>query len=260
MRTMITALAALSLATPLAAQDYRFSKEMASGATLTIENINGAIEVTQGPGRTAEILVTKTVKKGDGSLVKAIMESDGDGVRVCTIYLNRNRNRNSCKGENNDGPRDGDNFQIDMHYVVRIPAGVRLSADNVNGSVTAHGLDASASLETVNGDVTFEGATATSIQTVNGKIHGTFTRGSWDGKMDIETVNGSVDLTFPGTLNATISGETVNGSIQSNDFPITIEGKWGPKSFSGRIGGGSSKLSVQTVNGSITLQRSGRGG
>ena len=260
MKTMITALAALSLATPLAAQDYRFSKEMATGTKLTIENINGTIEVSQGAGRTAEVLVTKTVKKGDGSLVKAIMEADGDGVRVCTIYLNRDRNRNSCKGDNSSNSRDGDNFQVEMHYVVKVPAGVRLSADNVNGNVTARGLEAPASLQTVNGDVTFEGATATSIQTVNGKVRGTFTRGSWDGKLDIETVNGSVDLTFPATLNATISGETVNGSIQSNDFPITIEGKWGPKSFTGRIGAGASKLNIQTVNGGITLQRSGRGG
>ena len=124
MRTMLTALAALSLTTPLAAQDYRFSKEMASGTRLTVENINGTIEVTQGAGRTAEILVTKTVKKGDGSLVKAIMEADGDGVRACTIYLNRDKNRNSCKGENNNNSRDGDNFQVEMRYVVRIPAGV----------------------------------------------------------------------------------------------------------------------------------------
>jgi hypothetical protein len=257
MRTMITALAALSLAAPLAAQDYRFSKEMASGTKLTIENINGTIEVTQGSGRTAEVLVTKIVKKGDGSLVKAIMETDGDGVRVCTIYLNRDKNRNSCKGDNSSNSRDGDNFQVEMQYVVKVPAGVRLSADNVNGNVTARGLDAPASLETVNGDVTFEGATASTIQTVNGKIKGTFTRGSWDGKMDIETVNGGVDLTFPGTLSAIITGETVNGGISSADFPITIEGKWGPKSFTGRIGGGTSKLSIQTVNGGITLKRSG---
>ena len=260
MRTMITVLATLSLATPLAAQDYRFTKEMAPGTTLAIENINGAIEVTQGSGRTAEILVTKTVKRGDGNMVKAMMEADGDGVRVCTIYLNRNPNRTTCKGDNSNNSRDGDNFQVEMHYVVKVPAGVQLAADNVNGDVEARGLDAPASLETVNGDVIFEGATASSIQTVNGKIRGTFTRGTWDGKMDIETVNGGVDLTFPSSLSATISGETVNGSISSEDFPVTIAGKWGPKSFTGRIGSGASELSIQTVNGGITLKRSGRGG
>jgi hypothetical protein len=257
MRTMIAVLATLTLTTPLAAQDYKFTKEMASGTKLTIENINGTIEVTQGSGRTAEVLVTKTVKKGDGSLVKAIMEADGSGLRVCTIYLNQDRNRNSCKGDNNNSSRDGDNFQVEMHYVVKVPAGVQLTADNVNGNVVARGLDAPASLQTVNGDVTFEGATASSIQTVNGGIRGTFTRGSWNGTMAVETVNGGVELTFPGTLDATISGETVNGGISSADFPLTIEGKWGPKSFTGRIGGGASKLTIQTVNGGITLKRAG---
>jgi DUF4097 and DUF4098 domain-containing protein YvlB len=257
---MLTALATLSLTGPMVAQDYHFTKEMAPGATLAIENINGKIEVTQGTGRTAEVSVTKTVKKGDGNLVKAIMETDGNTIRVCTLYLNRDKNRDSCKGENNDGPREGASLDVDMHYVVRVPAGVRFTAENVNGAVEARGLEAPASLETVNGDVIFEGSTASSIQTVNGKIRGTFTRGTWDGKMEIETVNGGVDLTFPATLSATITGETVNGGIHSDDFPITIEGKWGPKSFTGRIGGGTSKLSIQTVNGGITLQRTGRGG
>ncbi len=82
MRIMLTALATLSLTGPLAAQDYHFTKEMTAGATLSIENINGKIEVTQGTGRTAEVSVTKTVKKGDGNLVKAIMETEGNTVRV----------------------------------------------------------------------------------------------------------------------------------------------------------------------------------
>lgn len=36
---------------------------------------------------------------------------------------------------------------------------------------------------------------------------------------------------------------------------MTIEGKFGPKSFSGRIGKGGRKLAVETVNGGITLKK-----
>ncbi len=259
MRTMISVLAALSLATPLAGTGLQVHQGDGLGHPADHREHQRGDRGHPGDGATAEILVTKTVKKGDGSLVKAIMESDGNGIRVCTIYLNQDRNRNSCKGNNSTNSRDGDNFQVEMHYLVKVPAGVLLTAGSVNGNVDARGLDAPASLETVNGDVTFEGATATSIQTVNGKIRGTFTRGTWDGKMDIETVNGGVDLTFPGNLSAAISGETVNGGISSEDFPVTIEGKWGPKSFTGRIGGGTSTLTIQTVNGGITLKRAGRG-
>ena len=81
MRYMLTALA-LTIAAPLGAQETRFTKQMSAGSTLEIENINGDVKVTQGSGRTAEIVVTKTVKRGDGNLVKAIMEERGGGVRA----------------------------------------------------------------------------------------------------------------------------------------------------------------------------------
>ncbi len=258
MRSLLSALATLLLAAPLAGQDYHFTKAMSPGDRLMIENINGKVEVTQGSGRTAEITVAKTVKKGDGSLVKAIMESDGEGVRVCTIYLNQDRNRDSCKGEHNNSTKGQDKLEIDMHYVVSVPRGVRLSVDNVNGEVDARGLDATATIATVNGGLTFEGTSASSLSTVNGSIKATMTRGTWDGSMHVESVNGGIELFFPADLSATISGETVNGGIRSDDtFPITIQGKWGPKEFHGKIGSGSSKLTVESVNGAISIRKAG---
>ena len=87
---------------PVSAQDYHFTREIAPGGRVEIENINGAIEVSHATGRNAEVTVTKTVKRGDGSLVKAIMEEKGGGMIVCTIFLNSEPNRRSCKGNNND--------------------------------------------------------------------------------------------------------------------------------------------------------------
>ena len=255
MRTSLFALAAIAAAAPLAAQETRFTKGMASGTRLVIENINGEIRATQGTGRTAEIVVTKTVKSGDGNLVKAILEEDGGEVHVCTIYLNKNPNRNSCNGDNNNSNSKGhDRLDVEMTYVVKVPMGVRLEAENVNGSVTLTGLDAPAHAETVNGSVFFNGATATTLSTVNGQVKAVFTKPTWDGTLSIETVNGGVDLTFPAGLNAEVSGETVNGGITSQ-FPMTIEGKWGPKSFRGTIGSGGRQLKIETVNGGITLRK-----
>lgn len=255
LRISLTALAAVSLAASAGAQDYHFTKEMAAGSRLSLDNINGAIEVTQGSGRVADIAVTKTVKKGDGSMVKAIMVPDGNGIRVCTIYLNENPNRNSCDGNNNNGSRDGDRFEVEMHYVVRVPAGVKVSAESVNGNVSVSGVDSDVHVETVNGNVDFQGATASSLETVNGRVHGVFANGTWDGPLHVETVNGAIDLAFPSSLSASVKGETVNGGISSPDFPLTIEGKWGPKSFSGKIGSGASRLEVSSVNGGITLRK-----
>ncbi|MBK9548743.1 MAG: DUF4097 family beta strand repeat protein [Gemmatimonadetes bacterium] len=211
--------------------------------------------ITQGTGRTAEVIVTKRVIKGDGSYVKAIMEESGGKVRICTIYTNRDPNRKTCKGENSSPSRGRDNYdQVEMRYEVRVPAGVLVDAESVNGNITATGLEASAALQSVNGAIIFSGTTASHLETVNGGIKAKFSKADWDGTLKVSAVNGGVDLVFPTGLDADISGETVNGGI-SSDFPVTIEGKWGPKSFTGKIGRGGRRLSIETVNGGITLKK-----
>ncbi|MES2306689.1 MAG: hypothetical protein V4558_14355 [Gemmatimonadota bacterium] len=257
MRNLTLALGLLVAAAPLAAQETRFTKEMSTGSRLVIENINGEVRATQGTGRTAEIIVTKTVKRGDGDLVKAVMEESGGEVRVCTIYLNRNPNRTGCKdnGHNDDNWRGKDRLEVTMQYEVRVPAGVRLNVETVNGGIVITGVESEVRAETVNGSLEFDGANATSLSTVNGQVRATFSRANWEGTLNVETVNGGVDLTFPANFAAEISGETVNGGV-TTAFPITIEGKWGPKSFRGTIGsGGGRSLKIETVNGGITLRK-----
>lgn len=257
MRKLALVLGLALAASPLAAQDYRFTKEMRSGDRLQVENINGSISVTQGTGRTMTVEVTKTVKRGDGNLVKAIMEESGGTVRVCTIYLNRDPNRSTCRGDNNsnDAMR-GDRLQVEMAYVVRVPAGVAAEISSVNGNVTVRGVDTPASIETVNGGIEFDGAGAHHLETVNGKIRASFDRADWTGTLDLSTVNGGVELTLPADFAAELRGETVNGGIDVGDFKVTVSGRWGPKEFRGTIGGGGNRvINIETVNGGITLRK-----
>lgn len=246
------------LTAPLAAQDHRFTKELRPGDRIEIENINGAVEVSQGTGRTAIVEITKTVKEGDGNLVKAVMEEGAGVMRVCTIYLNRDPNRTTCAGDNSNSWNGGNRrnrFQVEMKYVVRVPTGVSIDVETVNGGVVLRGLDTPATVETVNGSIDFDAAGAHRLETVNGQIRARLTSANWQGTLNVETVNGSIELTLPGNFAADVRGETVNGGIES-DFPMTIEGRWGPKSFRGTIGGGGGRtLVLETVNGGIRLRR-----
>ncbi len=226
-RSIALAVALASLAGTLSAQETRFTRQLAPGAVVELDNINGSITVSQTSGRTAEVIVTKTVKKGDGNLVKAIMEEQNGVMRVCTIYLNRDPNRKSCKGDNSTDSRKGDRFEVTMEYLVRLPAGVRVRGETVNGGITVNAIDAQADLETVNGNIKVESGNAGSLQTVNGSIRASFARADWQGSLSMETVNGAIDLEFPANLAASVRGETVNGSISSPDFPVTIAGQVG---------------------------------
>lgn len=254
-RSVALAVAFATLTGTISAQETRFTRQLAPGSVVELDNINGSISVSQGTGRTAEVVVTKTVKKGDGKLVKAIMEAEDGVMRVCTIYLNRDPNRSSCKGNNSTNSKKGDQFEVTTNYEVRLPAGVRVRGETVNGSITVSAIDAQADLETVNGDIRVQSGAAGSLQTVNGSIRGSFARADWPGSLTMETVNGVIDLEFPASFAASVRGETVNGTISSPDFPLTITGKWGPKSFRGTIGGGGRDLRVETVNGNITIRK-----
>jgi DUF4097 and DUF4098 domain-containing protein YvlB len=69
----------------------------------------------------------------------------------------------------------------------------------------------------------------------------------------MSTVNGGIALTLPSTLNTELHAQTVNGDIAS-DFPVTIS-KVDRRRLDGTIGAGGRTLSLESVNGSISLKR-----
>jgi len=64
---------------------------------------------------------------------------------------------------------------------------------------------------------------------------------------------GDLELTLPPNASATIDGRTHNGDIMS-EFPLTINGDQS-KTVTGRIGGGSSKISLSTEVGDVNIKR-----
>jgi hypothetical protein len=50
------------------------------------------------------------------------------------------------------------------------------------------------------------------------------------------TTNGSVDVTLPASAEFKVDAATTNGGARS-DFPITVQGTFGPKTLSWTVGG-----------------------
>ena len=141
-------------------------------------------------------------------------------------------------------------MQVD--FKVRVPAGVTFDANTVNGAVTARSLSGPVRAHTVNGTCDIETAQSGEASTVNGNVTARIGRVAAADRLDFSTVNGSITLRLPDRFDADLAGSTVNGSI-STDFPVTVQGKWGPRSMHGTIGRGGAKLKASTVNGSIRL-------
>ena len=101
--------------------------------------------MTQGRGLSAEIVAHKIVRKGNGDLVKAVLDETADGYRVCTVYLDDARDNSGCNRRNNDhnNSRNGwhEPLDVDMPFDIRLPAGVALTINIVDGRIRLRSSD-----------------------------------------------------------------------------------------------------------------------
>jgi DUF4097 and DUF4098 domain-containing protein YvlB len=248
------ALAAALLPASARAEEFVWHGQLGTGRTLEIKGVNGAIEATGGSGQ-AEVRAIKTARRSDPADVEIKVIEHADGVTICAVYPTPSDSRrpNECR------PGDGGNMStrdndVQVRFVVRVPAGVRFSAKTVNGGIDAKRLEADTEAHTVNGSVKVETTGRAEAQTVNGSIEVSMGRADWDGKNEFKTVNGGIHLDLPGDLSTEVSAKTVNGDIET-DFPLTVKGRFSRRSLSGTIGGGGRELELETVNGGIRLSR-----
>jgi len=253
---LVWAVAAVATAAGFAVPDaaraqgdhWEWRGAVAAGKTLEVRGINGTIRAQPADGQQAFVTADKRGRDDDPADVRIEVVEHERGVTICAVYPGR---ANTCQpGGGRMHVRDND---VQVDFEVRVPAGVTLVGDNVNGAVEAVGLTGRVDLETVNGGVTLETAGGeASAETVNGSIQATV-RGAGTGPLSFETVNGGITIGLPAGLGASIDAQTVNGSV-STDFPITLSGRINPRELRGRIGQGGRELHVETVNGSIRLR------
>lgn len=252
-------LAALVLASvPLSASaqdrsDFRWARALGSGKTLEIVGINGDIDARGGSGSEAVVTAVKRARRSDPDEVKIEVVEHGDGVTICAVYPSRRGRANECRqgGEGRNETRDND---VQVHFTITVPRGVRFVGRTVNGRVDAVALDGAAEAHSVNGSVTLETAGYGSATTVNGSITARIGRADWSDELEFSTVNGGIDLTLPGNVSADVEASSVNGGIQS-DFPLTVRGRFGPKHMTGKIGAGGRGLVLSTVNGGMQIRQ-----
>jgi hypothetical protein len=176
---------------------------------------------------------TKQARRSDPDSVRIEVVEHDEGVTICAVYPtpSASRNQNSCR--RGGGPMNVRRNDVEVDFVVRVPAGVRLAVHTVNGAIDIQALRSDVQAATVNGPVNIETTGFVSQAT---------------------TVNGPVVLEVPADLNAEFSATTVNGRIDS-DFPISVTGRISRRSLRGTIGSGGPALRATTVNGNISLRR-----
>ncbi len=231
---------------------FRWQGAIASGKTLEVKGVNGSVVATAATGREARVRATKRAHKSDLSTVEIRVVEDADGVSICAVYPNNSGS--SCNSRSHGNSDRWEENDVNVDFVVEVPAGVRFDGSTVNGDVEASGITADAEVTSVNGDVVLATSGVGSATTVNGSVRLKLGKSSWTGEIEAKTVNGKVIVEMPTPTDLEVTASTLNGDFES-DFPLTITGKASRQSIRGTIGKGGPELNLQTVNGEIVLRK-----
>jgi Putative adhesin len=259
MRTIglsVAAAAALLLSPASArAEDFRWHGAIAQGKAIEIKGVNGDIRAEPSGSNEVEVVAEKRAQRDDPESVRIEVVPHAGGVTICAVYPSRSGARPNECAPGSGGRNNVQNNDVSVRFTVRVPMGVTLIGTTVNGEVEANRLNGDVELSTVNGSVGFSTTGGGRASTVNGSIRGEMGRADWNDTLKMSTVNGSITLTLPATLNTELRASTVNGDINVGDFPVTVQGRVSRHKLEGTIGGGGRVLSLDSVNGSITLKR-----
>lgn len=250
-----------SIAAPAGAQEqedkkaFSWTGKLPADSWIRVKNLNGDVRVMASTGDAVEVTAEKRWELGDPRDVRFEILKDEQNVTICALWDNA-RQTSSCTATsyrtNNNSSRRND---VHVYFTVKVPKGVNVNAETVNGEVDVAEVASQVRASNVNGDVrvvTQRGVV--SAASVNGAVDVEMADPSGVAEMSFSSINGDVTLRVPASFDADLTMSTVNGSVRS-DFPITLEGRIDPRKMRGTIGKGGRRIKVSTVNGSLQIRK-----
>jgi len=235
-------------------RSFSWSGTIPSGRRIMIKNINGGIQVERSSSNRVEVTAEKRWRRGDPAYVRIEQKRIDDDVLICALWGEDARCEESGIRSERKSQWNSRN-DVSVQFVVRVPEGVRVDVNTVNGALEVTGVTTEVRARTVNGSITARSAGGpVRASTVNGSINVSMgsVRSSED--LEYETVNGAITIELPASFGAQLELSTVNGRV-TTEFPVTVSGTLSPKRLRGTVGDGSTRLRASTVNGSVTLRK-----
>jgi DUF4097 and DUF4098 domain-containing protein YvlB len=216
-------------------------------ALVKVVEVDGNISVEASTNNEISLLATA---KGDLEVKKG---EENDGLFETTLI------GDTLRIGRHEKERDGFHFfwevnDVEIDYVLRVPATVSLAVTTVNGKIATKGIDGDMKASTVNGPIEIETAGTSELQatTVNGRVRAKFTRDFQGARF--KTINGGVLATLPSNASFAVNLSQVNGDFEAS-FPLSIHSNPGSRRVSGDVNGGQHELKIVTVNGDVELAR-----
>lgn len=275
-------------------RDFHFSYPLRAGGHLSVEGMNGSVELTPWDQPDVDIAGTKS----------APTQSDADAFR---IDVDHTADSVAIRAVRPSDMRGG----YGVRFAIKVPRGVvidRVVTSNgpihvlegagpsrlksSNGAVRAEKFRGDLGIQTSNGPIELDGVKgAVTAHTTNGHIRAEAVEGSLDAETTnssiiavllradretrAQTRNGSIDLTMPGGFNSGVHASTSNSGITvrlaepanarvvarttnakvTSEFDANVHGEMDRNSFEGTIGSGGPLLDLSSSNGPIHIVR-----
>ena len=244
---------------------------------LHLMNADGTVRVSVGEGATIEVTADARAYAMAAQYLESLfkVEQTEESVTLTTEPLQR-----------------PDELDVRVDYVVMVPRGTDLALTVENGNVWVAGgcngvyvegnnsdvevqqASGPVSVKTTNGRIrVLDSAGETTLETVNGNIHagmrgGTLQASTITGAIitrilapevascDLTSLNGGITLVMSEGCSAEVSAATNRGTVRLDAGLSVSAGILKRRTVLGVIGDGATKLSMNSMNGDIVLQRS----
>lgn len=232
-------------ATPRGASERRINEsyELADGARVDVQGINGPVTVEAVDGNTAEIRVTSTA----GSM--------GD-LNENQITVEHTESSLVVRGKGNNGwgfwrwLRGGGETRHNV--LLKLPRNVELTTRGTNGKLTIGEMEGSVQVAGVNGRVEIGGVRGyAEVNGVNGGVTLTITELAKEGAK-VNGINGGVEIRLGSDVNADLNLNGINGQITVEAPNVEVQEQKRSK-LRARVGTGGADIKANGINGGVRI-------
>jgi len=209
---------------------------------LNVEAIHD-VTITGSAGNAVTGTAVVTVRARSQSEAKRVAEQLRVTARPSgsTLYLEVSRPENLSRF-----------VSIQPAFTISMPASGNLIVKTVSGEVYIAGVSGNVSVDNVSGSVTLDGMPASvDADVVSGSLR--MTLNSDMESVDVDMVSGSVHIDAPEGTGGTVDFSSVSGSVNTSFSGIQETSKPGNRTATGQFGTGNTRIKVDTVSGSLSI-------
>ena len=234
-------------------ETLRWKGSVTPGKWVEILSLYGDIRAELSNGRDVEVVAT-TRGAGAGAVKLAVDRTNG-AATICVIDATVPDKPKLC-GTGAGGQLRNGVPEVRVDFVIKVPAGVGISAHTGRGNVTAESMKNYVWGTADEGDIRITTTDLAEASTRVGSISAQFGRRTWKQNLEFLTENGNVTVLAPSNAGMIIEASTDRGAVQS-EFPGEPRRFGSGQRIFTTVGGGGGALTLRTGRGTVQLKRGG---